>query len=287
MKKKSKKPPLILTIIRSSIRVITKVSPYLVARMVNYFWFKTRRSPEPKREIDILKSACWEKISIDSKVVQLYIWGKDNHPSILLVHGWNGRAAHFGAFVPSLVAKGYRVIGFDAPGHGRSEGNSTNIPAVNIVIRRIEHKFGSFHSAISHSFGSMCLMYAIEEGLQLQKICCIAPVPNIESLQRMLASLLKIEPRVVSIQKQILENKFGTDMWDKFSVLKVSSQLSSSGLIIHDKNDKEIPIISSKLIARAWKSSELLVTTTLGHHRILRNKFVVEKVVTYIFSANK
>jgi pimeloyl-ACP methyl ester carboxylesterase len=48
-------------------------------------------------------------------------WG--NHaasPPVLLLHGGFGNSNYYGKLIPALAAHGYRVIGMDSPGHGRS-----------------------------------------------------------------------------------------------------------------------------------------------------------------------
>lgn len=131
-----------LKMMRRSIRVLTFLSPPLAARLVNYLWFKTHRYAEPKREHSVLESATWQTLIVESKTIQLYIWGEHNKPTVLLVHGWNGRGAQLGAFAHDLVVQGYRVIAFDAPGHGRSSANSTNLPAISRVIQQVSQTYG-------------------------------------------------------------------------------------------------------------------------------------------------
>lgn len=46
-------------------------------------------------------------------------WGEPDAPPLLAVHGWLDNAASFAALAP-LLAKDFRVIALDMPGHGRS-----------------------------------------------------------------------------------------------------------------------------------------------------------------------
>src|SRR5262245_16038228 len=55
-------------------------------------------------------------------------WGATDAPAVLLAHGWGGYAAQMRGFVPPLLAAGYRVIAFDQPAHGLSEGKLTGLP---------------------------------------------------------------------------------------------------------------------------------------------------------------
>ena len=47
---------------------------------------------------------------------------------MLLMHGWGSRAGRFRLFVPQLQQRGFRVVAFDGPGHGRTGGNSASLP---------------------------------------------------------------------------------------------------------------------------------------------------------------
>ncbi len=282
MTKIKPKTPTLIKVIRSSIGFTSKLSPHLAARLVNYYWYKTHRFAEPRRETEMLKEARWETLESEGKKIQLYIWGEDHHPAVLLVHGWNGRAAQLGSFAMDLVEKGYRVIGFDAPAHGRTAGNSTNLPAISHVIQEIDQRYGTFHAAITHSFGGMCLLHAIDEGMQLDKVTCIASPLDISGIVKYFSMMMKVKPEVVEIQKKLLEKKFGKDVWEKFSIPEIAKTISTSGLLIHDQHDEDVPVDSAKLIAEAWKNSEIVMTEKLGHRRILRDKKVIEKVTSFI-----
>ena len=282
MKKTQAKTPFILTVIRNSISLLTRISPTLAARLVNYLWFKTQRFPEPKRETMSLEQARWETLNVDDEAIQIYIWGVENSLSVLLVHGWNGRAGQLGLFALDLVEKGYRVVGFDAPAHGWTPGSSTNLPTISRVIQDVDRHYGTFQAGITHSFGGMCLMHAIGEGMQLEKVSCISPAADVGGLVKLFGSILRLEPQVIDIQKRMLEEQFGEDIWEKFSIPNIAKTISISGLIIHDQHDEDVPVVSGKLIARAWKNSELVLTKNLGHRRILRDKTVIERVISYI-----
>jgi pimeloyl-ACP methyl ester carboxylesterase len=53
-------------------------------------------------------------------------------------------------------------------------------------------------------------------------------------------------------------------------------------LVIHDREDKQIPFGMGKAIAAAWQGAELLSTRGLGHNRILRDPEVVRSAIDFI-----
>ncbi|NOQ94704.1 MAG: alpha/beta fold hydrolase [Methylophaga sp.] len=280
--KKKYKPPFVLKIMRVSIHILTFLAPPLAARLVNYLWFKTHRHDEPRREQRILDTAVWKEVGFESKVVQLYSWGKDNAPTVLLVHGWNGRGAQLGSFVQGLVDHGYHVLAFDAPGHGRSSSKNTNLPEISRVIQELSEQFGPFSAGIAHSFGGLCLMHAVSTGVKMDKAVCIASAFNVERLVQFFAKLMQVKPKIVERQKRLLEQQFGEELWQQYSMPNMVRKISTSGLIIHDDGDDAIPVDRSKMIAQVWNESELVLTSGLGHRRILRDKAVITKAVEFI-----
>ncbi len=69
---------------------------------------------------------------------------------------------------------------------------------------------------------------------------------------------------------------------EQFSMPNMVNNISTAGLIIHDEDDDAIPVERSKIIAKAWKNSELVVTSGLGHRRVLRDKAVIKKIINFI-----
>src|SRR5262245_26835536 len=55
-------------------------------------------------------------------------WGPAEAPAVLLVHGWGGHASQMRGFVAPLLAAGFRVVAYDQPAHGYSEGRLTGLP---------------------------------------------------------------------------------------------------------------------------------------------------------------
>lgn len=49
--------------------------------------------------------------------VTTYAWGEG--PAVLLVHGWSSHTGCMAGFVDPLLERGFRVVAFDAPAHGR------------------------------------------------------------------------------------------------------------------------------------------------------------------------
>jgi pimeloyl-ACP methyl ester carboxylesterase len=55
-------------------------------------------------------------------------------------------------------------------------------------------------------------------------------------------------------------------------------------LVVHDRDDKEVPYRVGAAVAEAWPESELLTTTGLGHQRILTADHVLDAVADHVTS---
>ena len=80
---------------------------------------------EPERAIHDL--ARTSSITVNDKRVAVYAWGDGGRP-VLLVHGWQSRAARFASFVRPLIDRGFSPISFDAPANGDSTGVNHHPP---------------------------------------------------------------------------------------------------------------------------------------------------------------
>ena len=89
---------------------------------------------------------------------------------VLLVHGWAGRSTQLFMIADRLLEKGYMVISFDGPSHGKSEGKTTAMPEFLDTIKVIDKQFGPFEAAIGHSFGGMSLYNSVADGFSIKSL---------------------------------------------------------------------------------------------------------------------
>jgi hypothetical protein len=64
----------------------------------------------------------------------------------------------------------------------------------------------------------------------------------------------------------------------------LASAFAAPALIVHDRHDDEVPLGDGAAIAAAWPGAELLETVGLGHFRLLRDAFVIERVAAFVSS---
>ena len=251
---------------------------YLAYRL----WFSTRRYPEPAREARWIASACIDRVGWRERKLTRYQWGDPAAPAVLLIHGWNGRGPQLGAFARALVQAGYRAVAFDAPGHGRSPGTSTNIFEYAEAIQIVTHASGPVVAAIAHSFGVPASAQALNQGLQLQRLVAIAAPANAEFLLDRFKTMFDIPSVVMMEMRKRVERHFGMDIFARLATDAMLAERTLPGLIIHDRSDQEVPSDHAERLHRAWPCSEIRLVNGLGHRRLLRDPDVVAAAVAFI-----
>ncbi len=211
-------------------------------------------------------------------------WGSG--PAVLLMHGWGGSRAQMTGFVDPLLAAGYRVVAFDQPAHGESDGMVTNLLEIAPSMDLIKMHVGSFHGIIAHSFGTLITSYALVH----RNFPPPARIVYFGSFNRLMDSLPRFQvlarlPDVVidGLRAMIYEN-FGQDVLDSIANEILAPQINIPALMFHDVTDNVTPIEDSRAVAKVWKSAQLIETEGLGHRGALQSEAIHKQVVTFMKS---
>jgi pimeloyl-ACP methyl ester carboxylesterase len=268
--------PLALRLLRSGLRITGAVSPALAGRLAyDHLWFRTTRFPERSRQAKILDRAEQTVIPHGGKPMTVYSWGRG--PAVLLVHGWNGRCAQMTRFVDPLVDAGHRVLGMDLPAHGRSPGKHTDIFEVVEALERFAGEEAPLHAVIAHSFGSLVLLTAMQNGMQSERAICINPAVHLDVLVGKFSSMLHLSDAVAADLHDRVAAFVGEDFYRDLSMPS-----STPSLVIHDRDDRDIPWREGKAIAEAWPGAQFMLTEDLGHRGPLRDTAVIERAVGFV-----
>ena len=272
--------PLSLRGLRLLFATLGRLFPRLMGRWAYSLWFRTRRFPESAAGKRIASKAQRSTLVVDDIPVAVYSWGTG--PIVLFIHGWSGRGSQVVAFSEPLIAAGYRVMSVDAPGHGETPGDRTNILECAAVVLAFNRHYGPVYAAITHSFGGMVLAYALNNGMSVERVVCISAPAHVDYLLDSFAQTLSIPDAVVADMHRRMEARFPAGYWENISTVVNVRELDVPALVIHDEVDHSVPWEQGKIIANAWPGAQFLKTSGLGHGRILRDKTVVKAAVDFI-----
>jgi pimeloyl-ACP methyl ester carboxylesterase len=268
-----------LRVARLGNATLSRVAPALAARVAESLFVTPPRHRRPPAEVEMLARACARPMRVGARWIETWTWGTG--PRVLLVHGWGGRGTQLGAFVPGLVARGFSVVTFDAPGHGASDRRPVTMPEITAALQQVAAAWGPVAGLIAHSGGALVATRALYEGLDMGAAVYLAPAADLVGPALWFTETLGFPRAVRERMHRRIETRVGVP-WTAFDVTALAPTLDTPLLIIHDRGDAEVPWQHGAAVGAAWPGAELLTTDGLGHRRILRAPDVVTAAVTFI-----
>jgi pimeloyl-ACP methyl ester carboxylesterase len=277
--------PITLSLMRGAFGMLSRTAPEMASKIAVDLFMKPRKFARPDREKELLAEAEPFVVSVGAESsVQAWRWGSG--PAVLLVHGWEGRGSQLAPLVRPLLARGFSVVTFDAPGHGDSDGSRSSLPHFAWAVRRVAESIsgsdanGSY-AIIAHSLGCAATTLALREGLTTGRLVFFSPPLNPSDYVDRFGNILNFSSEVLVRMKQRIEERF-LRKWSDYALDETARQMTAPLLVIHDRDDEETYWSEGSALAAAWPGARLLSTEGLGHRRILRDPGVVEAATRFI-----
>ena len=214
--------------------------------------------------------------------IAVWRWGERDAPAVILAHGWGGYAAQMRGFVFPLLSAGFRVIAYDQPAHGVSEGKLTGLPDFADVLAELAWQQGDVRAFIGHSLGAAAAGLALATGrVRFEKIVLVSPPSDLIGYSRRFARWHWMPEAVRRAMQSAIEERYGVQ-WENLEVARLAPRLRADALVIHDRDDRMVPWTQGAHVAHLWPGARLLSTDGLGHGRILADGGVTSAAADFI-----
>jgi pimeloyl-ACP methyl ester carboxylesterase len=260
----------------AALAAASHVAPALVAPIFRRMMLKPRRSVRPPPVLSLPLAD--QRIALGDGLVA-WRWGQG--PAVLLVHGFEGNRAQFGAVIAALVEHGFSAVALDVPAHGESAGDELTAVKFIAAIERTLAQLGPVHAVIGHSMGGAMSLYSVANSGGARRVALIAAPSSLKRELRRFAEAVGLGERGTRAFIASVERHVGRPAAD-FDVRHVMGKVDLPLLLIHDQNDRQVPVLEAARNAHMLPGAELMVTRGLGHNRLLADPVVVRALVGFV-----
>jgi len=282
------KQKLTISYVRAHLHILTLVSPRQAAKKAFSLFCTPRRKPGKKLPPLFDKG---EKLSfhLEDHPVRGHRWRPHQASSntlkkVLIAHGFESSSRNFEQYVNAFLKKGYEVLAFDAPAHGRSGGRRITLPLYVDMIRTIHDHYGPIHSFMGHSLGGLALSLFLESitHQKTTRLVLISPPVEMVSAVDTLFQMLELDAGVRTAFDEYACRLSGRPFsW--FSLRRALHGIKAEVLWLHDEDDDVTPLADTLPVKNDSHPNIRWVTTKgLGHRKIYRDGEVLRQVVDFL-----
>lgn len=270
-------PP--LWMLRTAFRAVGAVAPGVAARWAEAIFCRPPRYAARPAEEAFLATGTRDTVRSEDQDLAVWKWGQG--PAVVLAHGWGSRAGRFSTLAGSLVEAGFQVVLFDAPAHGASKGEQASLPQFSRALRAVAEAAGPVYGLVGHSLGGAAVSLAMSSGLAANRVVLLAPPADVVLFSHAFAEHLRIPLRAQDAMRRNLESRLKV-RWEELHIPTLARTMSVPALIVHDRNDEDVPYAHGEEIADAWPGAELLATSGLGHRSLVRDPEVIRRTIAFL-----
>jgi len=281
------KQKLAIQYVRARLRILSLVSPGKAAKKA-FDLFCTPRRKSRKRLPPLFEKG--EKLSfqLEGRTIRGHRWlphpASSNTKKALILHGFESSSRNFEQYINALLKKGYEVLAFDAPAHGRSDGRRITLPLYVDMIRAIYDKYGPIHSFMGHSLGALALALFLESipHDNTIRIVLIAPAVETTAAVDMFFQILGLNGEV-----RAAFDAYGYSLYDLpfswFSLRRALRAIKADALWVQDEDDVITPLKDALPVKEEGHPHvRWIITRGLGHRKIYRDGEVLRQVVGFL-----
>ncbi len=238
-----------------------------------------------EREKPFYNKASSYQIPFYKEPLDIFEFGTQGNPLVLLVHGWESNAGSLSKVAFQLEDLGYRVVAFNLPGHASYNSSSTNLLECKLAMRAVLEYLNpsEVFSVVAHSFGAAVATNALADTqFEVNRMVFLTNPNKVDDIfiefKEMIGLSNKAYDALIQKTTELLEAPLHS--------LDVDTNLQKVNfdrlLLIHDQQDKVLPYRNSEVINAKIDRAELITLEGVGHYKMLWNDEVINAVIEFV-----
>lgn len=224
-----------------------------------------------------LRDAAVRSLRTGGGTVQVYVlepYAGRALASVMLVHGWTGEASFMSAFADYFRRRGLRVVMPDLPAHGTSRGRHTSLIDCARAVADVAQELGPMRFAVGHSIGALAALVAgggrppMPRAASFEAYVLVGMPDRFLDVTRRFGAEQGIGPGAQETFERRLARLAKRKVGD-FTGTRLLAEAGRPALLVHARDDAEVPFADAERIAAASALVELAAFDGLGHRAIL------------------
>jgi pimeloyl-ACP methyl ester carboxylesterase len=213
--------------------------------------------------------------------------GTPRNETVLVAHGWTSESSFMTVLAEPIRRAGYRIVMFDQPAHGKSEGERASLIDCARALLEVAEKLGPVKHVVAHSMGCLAALLVGEGGppmrrrLAFDRYVLIACPNRFATVAREFGESLGLSDAAQRAYERHLE-RIAHRSIASFAGAAMLAATGRPALLIHARDDAEVAFSCAGEIAAANPQAEVKLVDGLGHRAILYATPVARAVVGFL-----
>lgn len=261
------------------------ISPRLAAYCALWLFLRTFRQKLRAEDAAILGQAKLWRIAVSKGSIAAWEWAGSG-PTAIILHGWGSGAARFTPLAQALHARGWRVIAFDAPGHGASSGRHSSLPQFMAALDAVIAHFGPPQALIGHSLGALAIACRHQAGVPdwaggLRAVVLISMPSGAEFLLGKYIEALRLSAATERHLRARFRARFQAEP-SGYAALPGAGRIAARVLLLHDPDDDIVPYAHSTGLLTQLRGAQLVTTGDQGHSKLTRDAATIARIADFL-----
>lgn len=239
-----------------------------------------------------LRRATWHWVETPVGPVRTYTFSPEKHAphgDVLIVHGWTSEASFMAVFAEQIRRAGFRAVLVDCPAHGLSPGVQTSLIACARAVAAVLATLPEPRFIVAHSMGCLASLLALEgrppmtTHVTAEKLVLIASPDRFQAVTQEHGDILGLTPQAQRVFERQLERIARRDI-RSFRASALLAAINVPTLLIHGKDDLEVPARCSETNAAGCSNAQLALFDELEHRKVLFAPPVIRAAVRFLKS---
>ena len=207
--------------------------------------------------------------------------------TVLVIHGWTSEASFMTAFAEPIRRAGFRTVLFDCPAHGKSGERHTTLIDCARAAHAVANRYGPIFAIVAHSFGSLVSLLVAEGGppvpgpIPVEKVVLVAAPNRLSEVTGNFSRSIGLTRAAQRAYERHLE-RIGHRPLDHFTCARLLKATGRPAVLLHARDDDEVPIRNAEEIAAECPNAELVAFAGFGHRKILYAPPVIRTAVAFL-----